>query len=184
MNTFSVLSQRLAPLLPWKRFGFPLPPFSSKPPRHPRSFCSESPASVVDDAQSAVMKVLNVAEKNDAAKNIAKIMCGNPQTRRGKCTSVFWFFVFLPVLFLSVSFTCRHCFVPSLASQDFPSSTWSTSIITRFWVTTMFKWSWLRCRVISSIWNLPVLIGAGASAALWRFLTPRFSRIVRIITKT
>ena len=39
----------------------------------------------VPENDEDVMKILNVAEKNDAAKNIAKLMCGtqNPPSRRG-----------------------------------------------------------------------------------------------------
>ena len=93
-----------------RRGSFPSVSASFTP--HQRLFCekvfSEEEADFVQKEKvypeaGGIMKILNVAEKNDAAKNIAKIMNGNqiPQTRRGEAwyrkssaTSSSWYHYF------------------------------------------------------------------------------------------
>lgn len=81
-------SNRLFPTVKLKDLGLITSAF-----KHHRRLFSEAESEPrhqqfpeLHEDEPRIMKVLNVAEKNDAAKNIAKTMCGNqiPPSRRGE----------------------------------------------------------------------------------------------------
>ena len=115
-----------------------------------RTYCSDI---------AGKMKILNVAEKNDAAKNIAELLSHGRSQRVSKRGSK------------SLPYYCFHftnfCF--AFRKKDFPNSTRFTNFNAK-WTAVNAKWKWPRCPAICSTLTLKKSTGNGIHVRHYNFL--------------